>query len=74
MVIGPPVKGEKAKALITSDRIKYMNKMKEAYSEVRASGTVYDCPMAVSYICQAFHAVIPATSDHSRILINTRNP
>ena len=25
-----------------------------------------------SYICQAFHAVMPATSDYSRILIDKR--
>ena len=38
------------------------------------SGTVDGCAMTISYICQAlaFHAVIPATSDYSRILIDKR--
>ena len=34
-------------------------------------GTVYDFAMAISNICQAFHTLIPATSNYSKILIDS---
>ena len=77
IVIGPPVKGEKDRELTTSkdDKntlVEWNERIQGRY--VGTSGTVYDCTMAISYICQTFHTIITATSNHGRILIDTRNP